>query len=217
MRKAGTIVRWDEAKGFGFIRSDSVSQDVFVHVRDCRWGAGQVVRQGLRVTFDEVHVGGKGPRAVAVMPAGQVSEGRRDSPAGGSPGHSKRMPARGPRTASHPKAWLILPLMMAYTMGLVWLVWQRHFPWWVLLVSFLLNLVTFYVYWQDKYAAQQRRWRVKEDTLHFFSLAGGWGGAWLAQRVLRHKSVKAAFRSTWWLTVFVHCAAVFGAWWFLFR
>lgn len=107
--------------------------------------------------------------------------------------------------------------MMAYTMGLVWLVWQRHFPWWVLLVSFLLNLVTFYVYWQDKYAAQQRRWRVKEDTLHFFSLAGGWGGAWLAQRVLRHKSVKAAFRSTWWLTVFVHCAAVFGAWWFLFR
>ena len=55
MRKAGTIVRWDEAKGFGFIRSDSVSQDVFVHVRDCRWGAGQVVRQGLPVTFDEIH------------------------------------------------------------------------------------------------------------------------------------------------------------------
>lgn len=28
MRKEGTIVRWDHAKGFGFIRSGSIAQDV---------------------------------------------------------------------------------------------------------------------------------------------------------------------------------------------
>jgi uncharacterized membrane protein YsdA (DUF1294 family) len=38
------------------------------------------------------------------------------------------------------------------------------------------------------------KWRIKEDTLHVWSLAGGWPGAWFAQQVLRHKSRKESFR-----------------------
>ena len=111
-------------------------------------------------------------------------------------------------------AWWALPLMVAYGAALTWLVWQRQVPWWLLPASLLLNLGTFFAYWQDKYAAQQRRWRMKEDTLHLWSLAGGWGGAWFAQQVLRHKSVKASFRATYLATVMVHCAVAAGLWWF---
>jgi uncharacterized membrane protein YsdA (DUF1294 family) len=114
----------------------------------------------------------------------------------------------------HSGGWLALPLMLAYGLALAWLVWNRQVPWWVLPASFLLNLATFFAYWQDKYAAQKRRWRIKEDTLHLWSLAGGWGGAWFAQQVLRHKSVKASFRSMYWSTVVIHCAATAGIWWF---
>lgn len=210
MRKEGTIVRWDDVKGFGFIRSGSVAQDVFVHVRDYR-SQDAAPREGLRVTFEDIHVGGKGPRAVAVQPvtAAPASTGKTGRSA---PPRNHRTGRSGP--APHSGAWFALPLMVAYALALMWLVWNRQVPWWTLVASFLLNLAAFFAYWQDKYAAQQRRWRIKEDSLHLWSLAGGWGGAWFAQQVLRHKSVKASFRSTYWATVVMHCAMAAGMWWF---
>jgi uncharacterized membrane protein YsdA (DUF1294 family) len=72
----------------------------------------------------------------------------------------------------------------------------------------MLNLATFFVYWLDKYAAQQNRWRTAENTLHLFSLLGGWPGAWFAQQLLRHKSSKASFRATYWASVAVHFIAL---------
>jgi uncharacterized membrane protein YsdA (DUF1294 family) len=102
-----------------------------------------------------------------------------------------------------------------YWLGLSWLVLQRQLPWWVLPASALLNLATFFAYWQDKHAAQNGRWRIAEQTLHLWSLAGGWGGAWLAQEVLRHKSAKESFRAVYWVTVVGHCAAAVGGWWWL--
>ena len=53
MRKEGTIVRWDDAKGFGFIRAGATAQDVFVHVRDYS-SAGEAPRQGLHRSQCEV-------------------------------------------------------------------------------------------------------------------------------------------------------------------
>lgn len=106
-----------------------------------------------------------------------------------------------------------LLLMLVYAAGLMWLVWQGLAPWWILLLSPLLNLAAFYIYWRDKFAAQQRRWRTRESTLQLLSLAGGWGGAWFAQWILRHKSVKPSFRVAYWTTVLSHCAAVLGYWW----
>lgn len=42
--------------------------------------------------------------------------------------------------------------------------------WLFLSAALFLNLVTFYVYWQDKFAATQGAWRTREDTLHPFGL-----------------------------------------------
>ncbi|AOG22683.1 DUF1294 domain-containing protein [Acidovorax sp. RAC01] len=68
MQKQGTVTRWDTARGFGFIRSPDTPADVFFHVRDFR--GAEPPREGLRVVFEEIHVGGKGPRAMAVQTAG---------------------------------------------------------------------------------------------------------------------------------------------------
>jgi uncharacterized membrane protein YsdA (DUF1294 family) len=115
----------------------------------------------------------------------------------------------------HSGAWFALPLMAAYALALGWLVWNRQVPWWVLPAAFGLNLAAFFTYWRDKHAAQQRRWRIPEATLHAWSLAGGWAGAWFAQQVLRHKSAKVSFRITYWATVALHCAGAAGIWWSL--
>jgi len=54
----------------------------------------------------------------------------------------------------------------------------------------ILSLVTFIVYAIDKSAARKGSWRIKESTLHILAFTGGWPGALLAQKTLRHKSVK---------------------------
>lgn len=70
------------------------------------------------------------------------------------------------------------------------------------------SVCAFVVYWRDKRAAKNNRWRTPESTLHLLSLLGGWPGALVAQRVLRHKSSKRPFRIVFWGTVMLNCAAL---------
>jgi len=70
------------------------------------------------------------------------------------------------------------------------------------------SLLAFVVYAWDKSAAQGGRWRTAESTLHMIALFGGWPGALLAQRVLRHKSSKASFQATFWATVLINCGVL---------
>ncbi|TFZ08903.1 DUF1294 domain-containing protein [Ramlibacter humi] len=108
-------------------------------------------------------------------------------------------------------AWLALPLTLAYAAALGWAVVTKRWPWWVLPAAFGVSLLAFFAYRQDKHAAQRGRRRTPENTLHLWSLAGGWPGAWVAQQVLRHKSSKPGFLAAFWATAVLHCAAV-GYW-----
>lgn len=81
-----------------------------------------------------------------------------------------------------------------------------------------LSLIAFAAYARDKSAARRGARRTAERTLHGLALLGGWPGAWLAQRVLRHKSAKASFQAVFWLTVALNVGALAAlAWWRLLR
>ena len=99
-------------------------------------------------------------------------------------------------------------LILAYAVVLVWAVWNGKLPLWVLPLSWVLNLLAFFAYWQDKHAAGQDRGRTGDNALHLGSLAGGWPGAWVAQQGLRHKTRKHSFLRTYWLSAAAHSAVL---------
>lgn len=72
----------------------------------------------------------------------------------------------------------------------------------------VISVITFFAYGADKAAAEEGRWRTSESTLHLLAPAGGWPGALVAQRVFRHKTTKRPFRTVFWVTVVVSCAAL---------
>ena len=227
MQKQGTVVRWDTSRAFGFIRSPDTSADVFFHVRDYRGSTPP--REGLAVVYEEIHVGGKGPRAMAVQPAAQGAASPPSRPATATP--ARRLAATKPSVgqpqaprrqrvwpssssselpAAPGAAWMQV-LMLGWAALLAWGVYAGRLPVWVLGAAAGVNLLTFLVYAIDKSAAQTGQWRTRERNLHLLSLAGGWPAAWYAQQWLRHKSSKAAFRRVYGATVALHCAAL-AAW-----
>lgn len=61
----GTVIKFDPARGYGFIRAAGLEKDVFVHIGDVSTRTALAV--GQRVTFD-VEMTNKGARAVRVKP-----------------------------------------------------------------------------------------------------------------------------------------------------
>lgn len=68
--------------------------------------------------------------------------------------------------------------------------------------------ITFVVYYIDKAAARNGRWRIKESTFHLWALLGGWPGAFYAQNSLRHKTSKGEFKIVFWVTVVVNISGL---------
>jgi uncharacterized membrane protein YsdA (DUF1294 family) len=106
-------------------------------------------------------------------------------------------------------SWL-LPFWIALLACGLWL---QRLPWWGIAMIVALNALTLFAYAADKDAAQKGRWRTQERTLHLLALLGGWPAAGVAQRMLRHKSSKAAFLQVYAVTAMLNCAGL-AAWLF---
>ena len=120
---------------------------------------------------------------------------------------SARRPAVARRAAPSrvrgPSPWPLLAFGALYAGVAAW----RSLPAWVHALYGLASLLAFAVYAIDKAAAADRRARTPERALHAIALAGGWPGALLAQRLLNHKSGKAAFRTRFFATVVLNVSA----------
>ncbi|HMV59521.1 MAG TPA: cold shock and DUF1294 domain-containing protein [Anaerolineales bacterium] len=189
MRIEGTIKTWNDDRGFGFIEPLHGGQEIFVHIKACGACSGRP-EVGQRVTF-EVEMtrdGKKRARQVEVIRSTRLATRQRNE-----------NPARW-GTASY---FAIPAFLIVFAVtALVWRV-----PGWVAGVYFVASMVCFVVYAIDKSAAAAERRRVSEATLLALGLVGGWPGAIVAQQVLRHKSNKASFRASFWLTVIINVFA----------
>jgi CspA family cold shock protein len=70
MSITGTVKFFNTDKGYGFIRPDDGTRDVFVHVSAVTSSGLGTLNEGQRVSFEiEDDKRGKGPKAVNLQPA----------------------------------------------------------------------------------------------------------------------------------------------------
>ncbi len=185
MRYQGRITKWNDDKGFGFITPNGGGEPVFVHISS--FSGRQYRPSGNEIVTYQLQPDGKGRlQAKAVSLVGQ-----RRAPSG-APGRSNIPPV----------------FAFGFLTAIAGAVAMDRLPVMILLVYLGLSALAFIVYALDKSAAQENRWRTSESTLHLLALFGGWPGALAAQRLLRHKSVKASFQIVFWVTVAINCAAL---------
>lgn len=82
---------------------------------------------------------------------------------------------------------------------------------WLGVYAMVLSAVAYWVYAVDKRRADEGVWRIPEARLHLLELLGGWLGAFLAQRRLRHKCSKGGYQVTFWLIVLAWQFAAFDS------
>jgi uncharacterized membrane protein YsdA (DUF1294 family)/cold shock CspA family protein len=184
MRYQGKIVEWNDDRGFGFIVRNDGGPSAFVHIKAFtsqrrRPVVGDIVTYEVRMD----------PQARA---------------------QAQRVAFVAPRPASPPSAssapgGLALAFTAVFMLFLAASALVGLLPLAVLALYCVASAVTFVAYALDKSAAQNQRWRTPEQTLHLLAIAGGWPGAWVAQRLFRHKTSKISFRRVFWATVVINC------------
>lgn len=100
-------------------------------------------------------------------------------------------------------ALLVFPALASLRLG------RTLEPRWIVSYVLATSISTFFVYRHDKKRAEAGGWRTPEFTLHVLESFGGWPGAFLAQRIYRHKTAKVAFQINFWIIVAVHEFAAF--------
>lgn len=71
-----------------------------------------------------------------------------------------------------------------------------------------INLITFFVYALDKRAAIKSQNRIPEKRLHQLEWLGGTPAAFLAQRLLRHKTRKGTYQLQFWAILLVQIVLI---------
>ncbi|MEN9659883.1 MAG: hypothetical protein RL571_3348 [Pseudomonadota bacterium] len=189
MRFQGKISSWKDDQGFGFVVQNGGGERAFLHIKAFE-NRTQRPAEGDLITYVQVRDDKGRFRAEQVCFVGQ-----------------RRVAAA--ESGSWPVIWVLV-----FCVFIVSACYIGRLPWLIAGGYLLMSIVAFIAYALDKSAAKNNRWRTQESTLHLLGLLGGWPGALLAQRVLRHKSKKAAFLVVFWATVLINSAVLL---WVLMR
>ncbi len=179
----GTITKWNDEKGFGFITPKLGEKQIFMHIKQYSKDHNRPM-QGLPVTFQR-EADQKGRiYAVNIYP---------------TKGHKKISQAE-----IEYKYSLVITILFFTFLGVMIL--TNKLPFFIILPYIIFSPIAFNMYIKDKLAAEWDEWRTPENTLHFVSLIGGWPGALIAQSKIRHKSKKLSFKIVYWITVVMNCS-----------
>jgi len=182
MRYQGKVTNWKDDQGFGFVTPNGGGQKAFVHIkaftsRSHRPAEGDIISYEL-ATDERGRFFAKNIRFAVSATTASTSN----------------------KSSSLGTNFAILFGLFFALLALL-----GRLPLEIVGLYFTSSIITFLAYALDKSAAQNDRWRTKESTLHLFGLIGGWPGALLAQKTLRHKSKKQEFQTIFWVTVIANC------------
>lgn len=200
-RQQGQIKKWQEDKGFGFIETEAGEQ-VFFHVSEFKARRRPTLGEAVVFSVGQDNQGRK--QAKKVQELGFVQQQMAQKNQQIRQRNQKRS-AQADFEAGQKKRLFV---GVGFYMVLILLAVMDKLSWLVVGWYIALGLITYLMYAKDKAAAQSGDWRTPESTLHLLSVLGGWVGAMVAQTYLRHKSQKADFRMTYYLTVLINMAGL---------
>lgn len=172
--RTGKIVAWDTRRGFGWLECEG--ERLFVHLREFK---GTDITPGLGVEF---------PFVVGTDVQGRpCAKGIEASLVNGSVNVS---------------GWLLLAALLFWPIAGIA---SLCVLWWIpVLQMAIISAVIYKLYAHDKRQAIHHAWRVPQTIMYLGELAGGWPGAFIAQRRLRHKSAKKAYQSIFWGIILIY-------------
>jgi uncharacterized membrane protein YsdA (DUF1294 family)/cold shock CspA family protein len=181
VRHKGKLIKWNAEKAFGFIQPNRGGVHVFIH-KTALSNRHRTPQINDIITFSIT----KDKEARFCASDARFLGEKFD----------KKTHEKSNQFSTYLPFLFLAMITAAYFFGL--------FPQKLLFCYFCFSGITFLAYAFDKSKAQRGAWRIKESTLHFFSVIGGWPGAAIAQQLLRHKSQKRRFRIVFGFTVIVN-------------
>jgi uncharacterized membrane protein YsdA (DUF1294 family)/cold shock CspA family protein len=182
----GVVVKFDAARGYGFIRPADAGgdgRDVFVHIRNVI--GSKALRPGQSVTY-RVAQSHKGLTALDVQPGSILST------------PYLRFILIGMGCALLLLTGLSLTVHQGSSLAL-----------WLALWTISFSMVTFGIYRYDKRQAESSGTRVPELALHLLCALGGSPGAFIGMRwPSHHKTAKPAFQVVFWMIVALQIGAL---------
>lgn len=196
-RSTGTLLQWNDARGFGFVEDSDGGRRSFVHI-SAYPADGPRPGEGDELEYT-VGPGSDGRRQALDVKVRRSARIVRHE--------AERYERRG-RIQTLPL--MVVPLFLVL-FGLVIARWEV--PLWGIVIYPAMSVATFLLYLADKRAALAGTWRVRETTLLVAGLLGGWPGGVVAQQVLRHKNRKREFQAAFWCLAVLNVAIFVLAVW----
>lgn len=208
--RKGTLIKWDDDKGFGFIQQESGDQ-IFLHISNLKKGTrrrpvvGDIIYfhtekdERGRLRASQAVIKGVGYKYVDIE---SVKTLRGDNTGKRGAKKYKNFDIESHRTPAilMPFFWIIA----LCPFGGAFYFWENGGNFLPLLMYSLVSVTTFCLYDEDKLCAKRKVWRISEATLHFGELCGGWPGALIAQHTIRHKNKKFSYQLVFWCIVLLH-------------
>lgn len=198
----GQLTKWKDDRGFGFIQPVDGSQEIFLHISELK-DATRRPQVGDTIYYHAVTAkDGKISACNAFILGATLGAINKPTSLFASLS-SKATPNA---VTKYP-----FPILEVLLLSILPLVGSIHFarttanpiP---LILYPAMSLLTFALYADDKSRAKRGDRRTSERTLHLCELAGGWLGGFIAQRRLRHKSIKSSYQVVFWAIVALHIA-----------
>jgi uncharacterized membrane protein YsdA (DUF1294 family)/cold shock CspA family protein len=191
----GRLTEWNDERGFGFVTSLDDESRAFVHVSEFPHESRRPQILDL-ITYETRHDDRGRLQARDVQFLAPVRSA-----------YSASLPSSS-RISAGRELPLAIPFVALCAVILIGLIVRTSVAAWFLLGYVVMSLVTFAAYAADKSAAARGRFRTQESALHLLELAGGWPGALIAQRVLRHKTKKQSYQIAFWVCVALNLGAL---------
>ncbi|WP_300465428.1 DUF1294 domain-containing protein [Desulfobacula sp.] len=174
-REKGTLISWNNDKGYGFIRPDNNKEDIFLHVKS--------------LAHNQRH-----PKVKDVLMYEVAVDKKQQHYA-----HSAKI--KGIAWSYFTIIWSSSTILFGIY---VYFVLQQRLPFHPIAIYAAMSLLTIWAYSRDKRAARLGTWRTPERRLHIFEMLGGWPGALLVQPCYGHKSRKIKYQVIFWMIVASH-------------